>query len=69
MNQYIQTMEMVGVPQLVVRALKACLRPINSVKVHELVQSRIAALEGEKVQGGEDDKRSGQSYKRGMTMR
>ncbi|CAG8743793.1 13056_t:CDS:2, partial [Acaulospora colombiana] len=32
--------------------------PINSSEVQELVQSRIAALEGEKVQGGEEDRRS-----------
>lgn len=36
---------------------------IDPSEVHELVQSRIAALEGEKVQGGEDDKRSGKSFK------
>jgi hypothetical protein len=28
-------------------------------EMHEMLQNRIAALEGEKVQGGEDDKRSG----------
>ena len=30
-------------------------------EMHEMLQNRIAALEGEKVQGGEDDKRSGRS--------
>lgn len=32
---------------------------IDPSEVHEMVQNRIAALEGEKVQGGEEDKRSG----------
>lgn len=34
---------------------------IDPSEVHEMVQNRIAALEGEKVQGGEEDKRSGMS--------
>lgn len=33
---------------------------IDPSEVHEMVQNRIAALEGEKVQGGEEDKRSGE---------
>jgi hypothetical protein len=41
------------------KAKKASGPTINSSEVHELVQSRIAALEGEKVQGGEEDRRSG----------
>lgn len=35
---------------------------IDPSEVHEMVQNRIAALEGEKVQGGEDDKRSGEIH-------
>jgi hypothetical protein len=33
---------------------------INANEVHELLQSRIAALEGEKTLGNEEDKRSGE---------
>ena len=33
--------------------------PIDASEVHELLQSRIAALEGEKTLGNEEDKRSG----------
>lgn len=34
--------------------------PIDASEVHELLQSRIAALEGEKTLGNEEDKRSGE---------
>jgi hypothetical protein len=36
-------------------------------EMHEMLQNRIAALEGEKVQGGEDDKRSGRDIVCGLT--
>jgi len=34
--------------------------PIDASEVHGLLQSRIAALEGEKTLGNEEDKRSGE---------
>lgn len=34
--------------------------PIDASEVHGLLQSRIAALEGEKILGNEEDKRSGE---------
>ena len=37
--------------------------PIDASEVHELLQSRIAALEGEKTLGNEEDKRSGEKRK------
>lgn len=40
---------------------KSTPQAIDPSEVHEMVQNRIAALEGEKVQGGEEDKRSGMS--------
>lgn len=46
------------------KAKKAPGPPINSSEVHELVQSRIAALEGEKVQGGEEDRRSAEEARK-----
>ena len=33
---------------------------IDASEVHELLQSRIAALEGEKTLGNEEDKRTGE---------
>ncbi|KAG9040638.1 hypothetical protein FS842_002900 [Serendipita sp. 407] len=44
---------------------------IDPSEVHEMVQSRIAALEGEKVQGGEEEKRSAEEAKKtlkGLTL-
>ena len=41
------------------KSKKGAAATIDPSEVHELVQSRIAALEGEKVLGGEEDKRSG----------
>ncbi|KAG8755208.1 hypothetical protein FRC14_004250 [Serendipita sp. 396] len=44
---------------------------IDPSEVHEMVQSRIAALEGERVQGGEEEKRSAEEAKKtlkGLTL-
>lgn len=41
---------------------KASHPAMDPSEMHEMLQNRIAALEGEKVQGGEEDKRSGTSF-------
>ncbi|KIM31795.1 hypothetical protein M408DRAFT_238615, partial [Serendipita vermifera MAFF 305830] len=50
---------------------KAAQPVMDPSEMHEMLQNRIAALEGEKVQGGEEDKRSAEEARKtlkGMTL-